>query len=823
MQLRRQAFAMIVVAILALVPVGQAGLAAPSPAPLAAPTLLSTITNVGSVPTGIAVDEVHNYVYVSAMSGNHLTRINGATLAVDKYSATSGVVVAPMGLAVNPADQRVYACNNGAGVPHFSVVDGNTLGLVAGVYVGAPQMDVALNINMNHAFATAFGNARVYAVNTSSLTKTGDIVNLANNPTKIALSPDGKVAYVTCVSSSSVDVMDTANRVLIARFFAHYMNPVGISVNPNNGYIYVANVGDATTNKTRSGYVTVVDDRNVLKHTIEVGGFWTDGQGVMGVAYNPTTDHLFVTRRGTPGHVFVYQGSAPYNLITTIAVGNNPDAFITVDQTRNRVYVTNQGSNTVSVIQDTATAASAAVPSTYPPDEETAASAPPDEPSPLPCPFWVTDTVVSTGPQGIAVDDVNGKAYVANYTANTVSRVSLATNLVEATSSSVVVAGPTAVAVNPSTQRVYVANGNSTAISVLDGATLAQLGLTLIPQKPKHIYLAPDVNRAYVANHSDDVNTNYVSEIDLFTGSKVRDITVGKGPYAVAVSADRAVAYVSCRSSSAYGGSYLSVLDLALGKEVAQFFTHYNQPTDIVLDPTRDRIYVANEGGDGKVVAVDHRNVLRGSVTLGGKPRGLALNPAFHRLAVVQKDANVVSFIKTSPFAQESCFAILTMTADRWIAFSALHNRFYASRSGGNTVAVIQDYVGDGYENDDAYTLAKPLLNDTPQTRTIDPAGDVDWARFQVSAPVTLTLSTTDANPAAYTTTLSLYDTNGTTPLVTDANPIVYAFTASGTYYVKVRATDPAVGGPTYIYQLLLTGGPPAYRVYLPLISRAED
>lgn len=820
---RKQIIAMIIVALLALVPVSQAGLAAPPPAPLAVPTLLATISNVGAVPTGIAVDEVHNYIYVSAMAGNHLTRINGATLAVDKYSPTSGVVVTPMGLAVNPADQRVYACNNGANIPHFSIVDGNSLTLLAGVYVGKPQMDVALNTGLNHAFVTDFNNARAYAVNTASQTKTSDIVNLANNPTKIALSPDGKVAYITCVSSSSVDVIDTANRVLIARFFAHYMNPVGIAVNPTNGYIYVANVGDASTNKTRAGYVTVVDDRNVLKGTIEVGGFWTDGNGVMGVAYNPNTDHLFVSRRGTPGHVLVYKGSAPYNLITTIQVGNNPDAFITVDQTRNRVYVTNQGSNTVSVIQDTATTVTTTPPPA--PPESVVTTTPPDEPSPIPCPYWITDTGVGNGPQGIAVDDTHSKAYVANYNSNTISRVNLETNLVEATSSSAVVAGPTAVAVNPATQRVYVANSNSTAISILDGMTLLQLqpgGLIVIPQKPKHIYLAPDKNRAYVANHSDDQNTNYVSEIDTFTSTKVRDITVGKAPYAVALSADRLVAYVSCYGSSAYGGSYLSVIDITLGKEVAQFFTHYHQPTDIILDPTRDRIYVANEGGSGKVVTVDHRNLLKGSVTLGGKPRGLALNPAFYRLAVVQKDSNVVSFINTALFTQESCTPIFALTADRWIAFSALHNRFYVSRSGGNTVAVIQDYVGDGYENDDSYSLAKPILNDTPQARTIDPAGDQDWVKFTVNAPVTLTFSTTDNHPAL-TTTLSLYDTNGTTALLTETNPLVYAFTASGTYYVQVKATSPSVGGPAYTYQLLLTGGPPPQRIYLPLISRAEN
>jgi len=828
MQLRRNALAMFIIAILTLIPMGQLRVTALA-APLAAPTLLATIPNVGSVPTGVVVDEVHNYIYVSAMAGNHLTRINGATLTVDKYSPTSGVVVTPMGLAVNPANQQVYACNNGANIPHFSIVDGNTMGLVAGVYVGAPQMDVAFNASLNHAFATDFNKARVYAVNTASQTKTGDILNLANNPTKIALSPDGRVAYVTCVSSSSVDVIDTANRVLIARFFAHYMNPVGIAVNPTNGYIYVANVGDTTTSKTRAGYVTVVDDRNVLKQTIEVGGFWTDGHGVMGVAYNPNTDHLFVSRRGTPGHVLVYKGSPPYNYITTIQVGNNPDAFITVDQTRNRVYVTNQGSNTVSVIQDTATSAASVPPATYPPDEEAVMTTPPDEPSPLPCPQTTTTNItVGITPQGIAVDDPHGKAYVANNVAGTVSRVNLATNTQEATSSTSIVFGPSAVAVNTSVQRVYVANSASgyKSVSILNGtdlSLLAYISSVGYLETPRHIYLVPDADgadRLYVANYDPaDTSKSYVTEISLTStmNPTFRKFSVGKAPYAVALSADRAVAYVACHDSIAYGGAYLSVVDLALGREVAQFFTHYSQPTDIILDPARDRLYVANEGS-GKVVAVDHRNLLKGSVTLGDKPQGLSLNPNFRRLAVIKKNTEITSFISADSFT-EICLPVSTPQADRWIAFSSYYNRFYVSASSGLQVMVIQDYLGDGYENDDSDSLAKPILNNTPQTHTIDPAGDVDWVKFQVSAPVTLTLSATPG----LTTTLSLYDTNGTTPLVTDTNPLVYPFTASGTYYARVKATDPAMGGPAYAYQLLLSGGSPPYRLYLPLISRAED
>lgn len=813
MQLRRNMLTMTIVAILALVPLGQAGLvaavgnAAPQPAPLTGPTVIYTITSVGAVPTGVAVDEEHNYIYVASRSGNHLTRINGENWG-KAYSATSGVVYAPMGLAVNPADQRVYACN---GSQHLSIVNGQTLTLIKAVDMGSgnTQMDVALHTALGYAFATDFYHERAYAVNMSTYAKS-NITNIAPGGAKIALSPDGKAAYVSCYTSNAVDVFDTARRELVARYFGHYNKPVGIAVNPFNGYIYVANSGNGT--------LTVVDDRNVLKQTITVAG----SGAVKGVAYNPNTNHIFVTRNGNPGYIYAYDGST-YGLIWSASLGKDPDAYIAVDKTRNRVYVTNLGSNSVSVIQDAVTAAAATPPDGPAPEPP---ASPPDQPSALPCPYLINDTVgVGAGPQGIAVDDVHGVAYVANGTANTISRLDLATNTVLGTSPSVLLAGPTAAAVDPTTQRVYVANSLSPWVTVFDGPTLSWLAYVQLPQYPQHIYLVPELYRAYVTNHSSDSSVNYVSELYLppppGSPAKLRDFTVGKGPYAVALSADRLVAYVSCRNSSAYGGSYLSVIDITQGKEVGQFFTHYNQPTDIVLDPVRDRIYVANEGS-GAIVAVDHRNLLRSSIVLGNQPRGLALNPAFHRLAILHKGFGMVSFLDTSSFTP-ICSPILTQSADRWIAFSASRNRFYASRPTYNAIAVIQDYIGDGYEPDDAYSQAKFILNDIPQIHSIDPAGDVDWVKFNVSQPMTLTMSTTDTNPAVYTTTLSLYDTNGTTVLVANTNPIVYAFTTNGVYYLKVNATDPAVGNANYTYQLRITGGLPSYSVYLPLVSRTEQ
>jgi YVTN family beta-propeller protein len=80
-----------------------------------------------------------------------------------------------------------------------------------------------------------------------------------------------------------------------------------------------------------------------------------------------------------------------YSVIATIPVGKSPWG-VAINPTNNLVYVTNGGSNTVSVIDDTATV--------------------------------VATIPVGDGPYGVAINPTNGLVYVTNVSSNTVSVVS---------------------------------------------------------------------------------------------------------------------------------------------------------------------------------------------------------------------------------------------------------------------------------------------------------------------------------------------------------------------------------------------------------------
>jgi YVTN family beta-propeller protein len=119
-----------------------------------------------------------------------------------------------------------------------------------------------------------------------------------------------------------------------------------------------------------------------------------------------------------------------------IPVGSSPGA-VAVNPTTDTIYVANNGSNTVSMI-DGAT------------DTVTATIA------------------VGTSPYSVAVDPLTNTIYVANFGSRTVSVIDGATNTVTQTVGSGAGVGndPSGVAVDPRTNRLYVTNYVDGTVSV---------------------------------------------------------------------------------------------------------------------------------------------------------------------------------------------------------------------------------------------------------------------------------------------------------------------------------------------------------------------
>ena len=171
-------------------------------------------------------------------------------------------------------------------------------------------------------------------------------------------------------------------------------------------------------------------------------------------------------------------------------------------------YITNQGSNTVSVIDTASNTVTATVP-------------------------------VGSVPFGVAVTPDGAFVYVANANSNTVSVIATASNTVTATVP--VGVAPFGVAVTPDGALVYVANQQSNTVSVIATASNTVTATVPVGINPVGVAVTPDGAFVYVSN----ANSNTVSVIAVAGSTVTATLPVERSPVGVAVTPDGAFVYVA--------------------------------------------------------------------------------------------------------------------------------------------------------------------------------------------------------------------------------------------------------------------------------------
>ncbi|GAA0912538.1 serine/threonine-protein kinase [Streptomyces thermoalcalitolerans] len=305
----------------------------------------------------------------------------------------------------------------GAGI-YLALPDPPAPASVSSIRVGGHPEEVAVSPDGRRAYVTNERSGSVSVIDTAT-NKVDGTIPVGSFPKGVEVSPDGHRAYVANLGSGSVSVIDTATNkvdstVPVGR------QPDGVAVSPGDGsQVYVTN--------GRSGSVSVIDtETNKVDSTIPVGS------SPAGVAMSPDGRRAYVANLGS-GSVSVID-TATNKVSRTIPVGRSPQG-VDVSPDGRRAYVTSLGSGSVSVI-DTAT-------------------------------NEVDDTIsVGSGPQGVAVAPENGRwAYVTSFSSGSVSVIDTATNEVDDTIS--VGSGPAGVAMSPDGRRVYVADFSSGSVSVI--------------------------------------------------------------------------------------------------------------------------------------------------------------------------------------------------------------------------------------------------------------------------------------------------------------------------------------------------------------------
>jgi YVTN family beta-propeller protein len=287
--------------------------------------------------------------------------------------------------------------------------------------------------------------------------------------------------------------------------------------------------------------------------------------------------------------------------IGSIPVGRILNA-IAVSADGTRVYVSNYGDDTVSVI-DTATNR------------------------------VLTNIPVGDQPKGVAISPDGTHVFVSSFRSDIVSVIETATDRV--LTNIPVENNPTGITVSPDGTRVYVSNQESQRVSVIDTVTNRVLWNIPVGGAPRGVAINPDGTRVYVANS----NSGTVSVIDTATDRVVTNIRVGDRPYGIACSPDGTRVYVTI-----YGDDTVSVIDTTTNR-VVTYIPVGSYPTDVALSPDGTRAYVANHLDDTVSVIDTATDRVLTNIPVGRKPSGITFSPDGTRAYIVN-GAGMLSVIE---------------------------------------------------------------------------------------------------------------------------------------------------------------------------------
>ncbi len=221
--------------------------------------------------------------------------------------------------------------------------------------------------------------------------------------------------------------------------------------------------------------------------------------------------------------------------------------------------------------------------------------------------FLTSGTQIEVGvdPRGVAVDSKGSYAYVANFAADTLSRINMATlsvSEIDLGEESVPFYGPFGVAAIydevDDVYKVYVSNNTADTVSVIsddgDTATVEDDDIP-VGTNPAGIAITPDGSFVYVANNGSD----NVSIIQTSDNTVAKTLSVGDEPWGVAVGSDGDFVYITNS-----GDNTVTVIATDT-QTIHDEFNVGSQPKGVAAPKNGDFAYVVNQDDDDTITRID--------------------------------------------------------------------------------------------------------------------------------------------------------------------------------------------------------------------------
>ncbi len=288
-------------------------------------------------PAGFVVNGASNDLSVFRLSDLTVTE----TIALDGAQFPHHVYLSPDGKKLAVAITGTDLSGGHAG--HGSATPGQKIQIIDAI-TGKVEREIAVpHLPHNAAFNPAGtelwvsqsdeANPKVLVYRTSDFTLTHTI-SVGKAPSELTFSHDGTAAFSANTGDGTVSMIDPASKAVL-RVIPVGEDPVGAWPAPN-GKMYVDNERSETVSEidVKSGDVTATIDLNFMPAY---------------AAYSITRDELWVTD-ATHGMVVRYaKTNGVWERIGDITTGTNTHA-IAFSAGGKLAYVTNQGANTLSVV-----------------------------------------------------------------------------------------------------------------------------------------------------------------------------------------------------------------------------------------------------------------------------------------------------------------------------------------------------------------------------------------------------------------------------------------------------------------------------------------
>lgn len=326
-------------------------------------------------------------------------------------------------------------------------------------------------------------------------------------------------------------------------------------------------------------------------------------------------------------------------VLATVAVGSQPTA-ITVDPTTHTAYVSNAGSDTVSVIDGGSRSVVATI-------------------------------AVGSRPGSTAVDFLTHTVYVANRDSDTISVLDGRTNhLLADVPTGALPGGPSGVGglvADPVARALYVPNQGSRSEMLKTGSQTGTISVFDLPTLR--------VNRTHALGSSASSYTREVRGLAFDSQARAVYIVTNRAgapvlaavtgrtyesasasilydePGAVAVDSATHRVYVSAPTQDR-----VAVLDGTTPQTLAEdnfqrptFIDVGRRPMGLAIDPVSQLVYVANSAGDSVSVIDENTNKTMAVAASPGRPWALAVDPTTHLVFVSNQDAGTVSILQGLP------------------------------------------------------------------------------------------------------------------------------------------------------------------------------